>query len=69
MAIKNNRNTILILPGIGVNSVIVVASNARNMTAKVVTELLFICRVFEIRVNNIKDFHPCQIIDAKALIK
>lgn len=45
----------------------VVASSDRNMTAKVVTELLFICCVFEIHVNNIKDFQPCQIIDAKGV--
>ena len=56
MVIKINRNTILILPGIGVNSVMVVASNDRNVTVKVVTELLFICFAFEIRVKNIKDF-------------
>jgi len=47
----------------------VVASNDRNVTVKVVTELLFICFVFEIRVKNIKDFQPWQIIDVKALVK
>jgi hypothetical protein len=57
------------LTGIGVKSVMFVIRRERNTIVKISTIFLFISGIFETHVNNIIDFHSCQIIDAKALVK
>lgn len=59
--------TSLMLPGIGVKSVMVVASSDRNTIIKTTMVLNFISHNLKISVNIIKDFDRCQIIDVKAL--